>query len=438
MEIAVSNEELWFYGLTILLFLLISAFFSAAETALTAVSRPRIFQLVMDGNRCAEIVSRLRRNKESLIGAILLGNNAVNIAASAIATSLTIQLFGNSDEALALVTLIMTLLVVIFSEILPKTYAIQNAERVSLSLAPFIGLLVKWLYPITNGIQILIGIPLKLFGVDITKTNTLLSSTDLIRGTIELHHREGKMIKQERDMLGSILDLNDIEVNNVMVHRTRVETLDANLPVDVLIHQAVSTLHSRIPVWKDEPDNIVGVLHVKTLIKTLNENSGRIDSDKILSICIKPWFVPETTSLRSQLLAFRHQRQHLAFVVDEYGAWLGIVTLEDIIEEIVGDIDDEHDEAASLIQKIGEDIYLIGGGVTVRDINRQLDWNLPDDKASTLAGLFIQEAETLPAIGEQHDVHGFRFTVVERTPRRVTRLRVERLPDTKLPEDVEV
>jgi Mg2+/Co2+ transporter CorB len=327
---------------------------------------------------------------------------------------------------------------VAFSEILPKTYAIHNAERVSLALAPTINVLVKILYPITHGIQLMIRMPLKLCGVDMKKNETLISGTDLIRGTIELHHREGKMIKQERDMLGSILDLNDIEVKDIMIHRTRVEMLDAQLPVEVLTQRAVSTLHSRIPLWKDEPDNIVGVLHVKTLVKTLGENDGKIDSDKVLSICHKPWFVPETTSLRDQLLAFRSKKQHLAFVVDEYGAWLGIVTLEDIIEEIVGDIDDEHDETGSMVQKISDDAYLVSGGATVRDLNRQLDWNLPDSQASTIAGLLLHEAETIPAVGEQHDVHGFRFTVIEKAARRITRLRIERLPDTKLPEDVEV
>lgn len=431
----VSANELWFYGLAIFIFLLISAFFSAAETALTAMSRARIFQLVMDGNRRAEIASRLRRNKESLIGAILLGNNAVNIAASAIATSLAIQIFGNNDQALALVTVIMTVLVVVFSEILPKTYAIQNAERVSLALAPIVAVLVKLVYPITHAIQIFLRIPLRWFGVDNASSNIMISATDVIRGTIEMHHREGQMIKQERDMLGSILDLNDIEVKDVMVHRTHVEMLDASLPTDQLIQQVVGTLHSRIPVWEGEKDNIIGILHVKTLVKALNENNGRLTTEQILAICQKPWFVPETTSLRSQLLAFRHRRQHLAFVVDEYGAWQGIVTLEDIIEEIVGDIDDEHDEIASGIQKVTPTIYTVGGSVTVRDLNRHLDWTLPDDEASTVAGLLIHKAESIPSVGETLEFDGYRFTVVGRSNTKVTRLRIEKLPGTASPED---
>lgn len=420
-------DPLLFNGLIILLLLLFSAFFSASETAVTAISRARIFQLVMDGNKRAELASRLRRNKESLIGTVLLGNNAVNIAASAIATSLSIQLFGEGD-GLIIVTIVMTLLVVIFTEVLPKTYAIQNAERVSLALAPTLSVLVKLLYPITHCIQIFIRAVLKLFGVDINRQNTLISATDVIRGTIELHHREGQMIKQERDMLGSILDLNDIEVKDIMIHRTRCEMLDASMSTDAFIQHAVSLMHSRIPVWKNNPDNIVGVLHVKTLVATLNETAGQVDMDKVLSICHKPWFIPETTSLRDQLLAFRKRRQHLAFVVDEYGTWLGIVTLEDIIEEIVGDIHDEHDEAAGEIQKLSESAYVVGGALTVRDLNRQLDWNMPDDEASTIAGLLLHTAESIPSVGESYVVNNYRMTVLGRASTKVTRLKIEKLP----------
>jgi Mg2+/Co2+ transporter CorB len=431
------GDELLFYGLTILVFLLMSAFFSAAETAMTAVSRARLYQLVMDGNRRAQLVSKLRREKESLIGTVLLGNNAVNIAASAIATSLSIQLFG-SEGGLVLVTVAMTLLVVIFTEVLPKTYAIQNAERVSLALSPALNILVKLLYPITRVIQIFIQMLLRLFGVDITKSNTLISATDVIRGTIELHHREGRMIKQDRDMLGSILDLDDIEVKDVMIHRKEVEIISADLSAPELIKQAVSTMHSRIPIWKGEPDNIVGLLHVKDLVKSMSGKLGTLATEDILSICHKPWFIPETTDLRSQLIAFRQRKQHMAMVVDEYGAWQGIITLEDIIEQIVGDIDDEHDISEKNIQKTAENVYLIAGNTPLRDINRQLDWNLPDDDASTLAGLLIHDAETIPNVGEHFFAHGFRFTVVEKDDTQVTLLRLEKLTEASLPDDVEL
>lgn len=434
-------EELLFYGLTILLFLLISAFFSAAETAMTAISRARIYQLVMDGNKRAQTVSKLRREKESMISTVLLGNNAVNIAASALATTLSIKLFGN-ESGLVIVTVVMTLLVVIFSEVLPKTYAIQNAERASLALAPPLNLLVKLLHPITLSINYFIYVMLKFFGIDMNKNNSLLSATDIIRGTIELHHREGRMIKQDRDMLGSILDLNDIEVKEIMVHRKQVETINAEQPAEALVAEAVSTMHSRIPLWRGEPDNIVGVLHVKNLIKTLNEyhdtTGGTITGETILGLCSKPWFIPETTSLRDQLLAFRSRRQHFAFVIDEYGGWQGIVTLEDIIEEIVGDIDDEHDEVANHIHKINDTTYRVEGSVSVRDLNRHLGWNLPDEHAATIAGLVLHVAETIPPVGEQCEVKGYRLTVLKKDATQITSLHIEKLPDTTLPQDVEV
>lgn len=429
------DSELLYYVLTITLCLLISAFFSASETALTAISRARIYQLVMNGNKAAQIVSKLRREKESMISAILLGNNAVNIAASAIATAVAIHFFGDGN-GLVIVTLVMTLLIVIFSEILPKTYAIQNAERVSLALSPILNVIIMVLRPITLGINLLIRGLFKLFGVDMRDNNTLLSATDVIRGTIELHHREGMMIKQDRDMLGSILDLNDIEVREIAIHRKQVETLEADLPAEELIRQAVNTLHSRIPLWRGEPDNIIGLLYVKDLVKRLGTHQ-HINSEAILGMCKKPWFIPETTSLRDQLLAFRSKRQHFAFIVDEYGSWEGIVTLEDIIEEIVGEIDDEYDEAGNDIQKVSDHAYIVHGSVTVRDLNRQLDWKLPDENASTVAGLLIHEAQTIPAVGEYYEILGVGFTVLEKEAMQITRLRIETLPDTTQPDMME-
>ena len=431
------DDEIIFYGLTIFLFLLISAFFAAAETALTAVSRARIYQLVMSGNTRARTVSNLRKQKEAMIGTVLLGYNAVNIAASVLATSLSIKLFGDG-EGLVFTTIIMTFLVVIFTEVLTKTYAIHDAERASLALAAPLNFLVKLLYPITRFIQIFIQCLLRCVGVDITKTNTFVSATDVLRGTIELHHREGKMIKQDRDMLGSILDLNDIEVQEIMTHRMEVETLDADLPPDALVKKAVSTMHSRIPLWRNEPDNILGLLHVKDLIKIMGERQGELTTADIIKICKNPWFIPETTNLRDQLLAFRNKRQHFAFVVDEYGGWQGIVTLEDIIEEIVGDIEDEHDEAGDDIQKLSENKYLIDGGVSLRDLNRHLGWNLPDDEAATIAGLLIHEAETIPEIGENFNIHGFNCTVMEKSAMQITKLKIEKLPETLLNSDIEM
>jgi len=412
--------------------LLLSAFFSGSETAITAVSRARIYHLILEGNKRAQAVGNLRKKKEKLIGGIMIGNNTVNILASALATDLAIHRWGANGVFYA--TAIMTIVVVIFGEVLPKTYAIQNSEAAALRLAPAIAFVLKLLYPLNVALQLIIRNILKLFGIDITRSNSLSSASDVIRGTIELHHHEGKVIKQDRDMLGSILDMHDIEVGEIMAHRLTMETIDADLPADHIINLAVNSAHSRIPLWQGETDNIIGILHVKTLIKHLRETKSKLSNADLCRILVKPWFIPETTTIKSQLHAFRAERQHLALVVDEYGVLKGLVTLEDIIEEIVGRIDDEHDKhTLSEITPAGEDAYFVQGSMTIRDMNRELGWNLPDTEASTVAGLVIHEARLIPEIGEEFEFHQTRFTIIDKQINQITKLRIEKLtpPDTE-------
>jgi len=413
--------------LAIVVCLLVSAFFSISETAITAVSRARIYHLIMDGDKRAQAVGNLRKKKERLIGGIMLGNTMVNILGSALATALAIQVWGE-DHGVLYATIIMTTLIVIFAEVLPKTYAIQNAESTALHLASPLSFVLKILHPLNVALQFIIRNLLKLFGVDITRSNSLFSASDVIRGTIELHHHEGRVVKQDRDMLGSILDMREVAVSEIMAHRMNMETIDANLPANDIISQAVGSIHSRIPFWHDEPDNIIGVLHVKTLIKALRENGGKLDNQHIRRLLVRPWFIPETTTINSQLHAFRAQRQHLALVIDEYGVLQGLVTLEDIIEEIVGRIDDEHDRhITSDIVPIGKDSYMVNGGMTIRDLNREQGWNLPDDEAATIAGLVIHEAQFIPEIGEQFEFHNMRFAILDKKGNQITRLKIEKL-----------
>jgi len=405
-----------------------SAFFAGAETAVTGISKARLFSLIQEGNPRARKIGELHKDKEALIGSLLLGNSAVHILGSAMAASLAIKLVG--EDGVFYASAIMTVIVVTFGEVLPKTYAILNSESVTLRVSYVLWLCCRVLKPFTRVIQWIDYPFLWLLGVRDGKDRSLVSASDAIRGAIELHHHEGDVEKGDRDMLGSILDLSTRAVSEVMIHRSQVESIDVMLDPEQIISHAIASNHSRIPLWKDTHDNIVGILHLKDLLRLVRQQKIGITREMIRRIAQKPWFVPETTNLADQLTAFRSKRKHFACVVDEYGAWLGIVTLEDIIEEIVGEIDDEHDplEIAE-IMAYGEYAYRVAGTVTIRDINRQLDWDLPDSHAATVAGLVLHEARVIPDVNAVFEFFGYRFTIAEKRVNQVTQLLIERLRD---------
>ncbi|ANK80343.1 MAG: hypothetical protein TEF_05720 [Rhizobiales bacterium NRL2] len=405
----------------IVLLLVLSGFFSGSETALTAASRARMHHLGRLGNKRAVRVSRLVEQKENLIGSILLGNNLVNILASSLATSVLIVLVG--DAAVAVATIVMTLLVLIFSEVLPKTYAIRNPDGFALAVAPAIDFLVRMLSPAVYAVQFVVRLTLRALGAHRLADNDI-SVEDELKGTIELHAREGTVRKTAKDMLGSILELDDVDVSEVMMHRRRVVTLNADNPPEQIVADALASNHTRIPLWRGEREEIVGVLHARDLARELVKNDGDPSKLDIDEIAREPWFVPETTTLREQLNAFRRRHAHFALVIDEYGSLQGIVTLEDILEEIVGDISDEHDPVTAGIKPLPDGTYEIEGSVTIRDLNRRFDWNLPDEEATTIAGLVVYEAQALPDKGQIFRFHGFTFEVLERRRNRINRLRI--------------
>lgn len=408
--------------LAIFLLLAISAFFSGSETAVTAASAARMHAMEKQGDLRARLVNKLTNNSERLIGSVLIGNNLVNILASALATSLFLNLFGQAGVAYA--TLAMTALVVVFAEVLPKTYAIAYPDQVARAVAPILRVIVFVLAPISTVTLFVVKSILRLFGTNIGEDGALLSAHEEIRGAIDLHHKEGGVVKHDKDMLGGILDLTDLSVSDIMVHRTEMQTMNADDPAEKIVDFALKSPYTRLPLWKDEQDNFVGVLHAKDLLRALNKAKGETEKLDLLEIASPPWFVPDTTSLKAQLNAFLKRKAHFALVVDEYGEVMGLVTLEDILEEIVGDIADEHDTAASGVRPQPDGTINVDGTVPIRDLNRLMDWRLPDVEATTIAGLVIHEAQTIPDPGQAFTFYGFRFEVLRKRRNKITAIRI--------------
>jgi Mg2+/Co2+ transporter CorB len=411
--------------IAIFLLLLLSAFFSGSETALTAASKGRMKRLSREGKKGAKAAAELIEDRERFLGGILLGNNLVNILASAMATGVLIAAFGESGVFYA--TLIMTALILIFAELLPKTYAISKADRVALWVGPVIRLVVLVLDPLVAIVRKIVQLALKLFGVDLSQADRALVGPEEIRDTIDLQESEGEIRKADRDMLGSILDLDAVSVEDVMVHRKDMNMFDVSQPAGWLFEEVIKSPHTRLPLWKDNPENIVGVLHAKDVLRALKGKGMNADKLRISHIMTKPWFVPETTSLRNQLNSFLARRSHFALVVDEYGALMGLVTLEDILEEIVGDIADEHDFEAEGVELMADGAVAADGRLTIRDLNRHFDWELPDQEAVTIAGLVIQVAEIIPIVGQRFKAHGFEFEILGRQRNQITRVGVRPL-----------
>ena len=412
----------------IIALLVLSAFFSGSETALTAASRGKLRALADKGSRGAHGALGITEDRERLIGAVLLGNNLVNILAAALATSIFTHAFGDSGVALA--TLVMTLLVLVFAEVLPKTYAISNPERAARLVAPIIALVVYCLSPIVRAIRWYVRLTLRAFGVRVDPESSILAVQEEIAGTIALGHSEGAVPKDDRDRLLGALDLKDREVEEIMLHRSAIEMIDVDNDPATILAQCLGSSFTRLPVFKGEPENIIGVVHAKDLLRAVHALAEKSDINdfKVMDVAMEPYFVPETTPLDDQMREFLRRRAHFALVVDEYGALQGLITLEDILEEIVGEITDEHDtDGEPLLSKTEDGHCIVDGAMTIRDLNRATDWSLPDDDANTVAGLVIHESQSIPVAGQVFSFHGFRFEVLERLQNRITRLKIRPL-----------
>lgn len=420
MEEIVVNP--WLALLIIAACLCLSAFFSMGETAMSAASKARILALETAGDARAATINRLLAARERLIGAMLVGNNLVNVGVSAFTTSLLVGFFG--AEGVIYATLIMAILIIVFAEVLPKTLAILRPEQVALGIARPVSWSVAVFGPILMGIEAIVRGALRLFGIRIGADQNLLSHAEELRGTVNLMHKEGAFEKLDRDMVGGILDLKDLSVSDVMIHRTKMVTVDIGEPVDQLIRDVLAAPYTRIPIWRNSPENIIGILHGKDLLRALHAAGGDAAKVDVAALALPAWFVPDTTSLQDQLKAFLRRKTHFALVVDEYGEVMGLVTLEDIIEEIVGDIKDEHDVQVTGVRPQADGSVNVDGAVPVRDLNRAMDWRLPDEEATTIAGLVIHEARSIPEAGQTFTFHGFRFQVLRKQRNRITALKI--------------
>lgn len=414
--------EYWPLILVIFALIAASAFFSGSETALTAASRARMHSLSNQGDTRAGVVSLLIERRDRLIGALLIGNNLVNILASSLTTSLFLGLFGDSGVAIA--TLVMTVVLVIFSEVLPKSWAISSPDRFALTVAPFVRIFVLVVGPLSSLINFIVRSMLAIFGLSLSKEAPMLSAHEELRGAVDLLHREGAVVKADRDRLGGVLDLGELEVSDIMIHRTSMRGVNADDPPEVAVRTVLESPYTRMPLWRGSTDNIIGVVHAKDLLRALAEPNVEPNNLDIVKIAQKPWFVPDTTNLKDQLAAFLRRKVHFAVVVDEYGEVQGIVTLEDIIEEIVGDISDEHDLEIQGVRQEADGSIVVDGTVPIRDLNRALDWNLPDEEATTIAGLVIHESKSIPEERQAFTFYGKRFIVMKREKNRITKLRI--------------
>ena len=429
-----ANPVIWGFGVAILFLLIGSAFFSASETALTAASRAKLRNRADKGDSGAEAALAVTRDSDRLIGAILLGNNVMNILSASLATAMFTALFGSSGVAVA--TMVMTVLVLIFAEVMPKSYAIANPENLASIVARPMAVVMRILSPIVLVVRGIVRALLRLFGLQPEPGASMFSVREEIAGALSIGAESGTVEKEDRDRLLGALDLGNRTVDEIMKHRSEIQMVDADLPPATILDAVLSSPHTRLPIYKGERENVIGVVHAKDVLRAIHKSAYDGEGDPadavrdfdVMSVAMKPYFVPETTALDEQMREFLKRRAHFALVVDEYGSLRGLITLEDIIEEIVGDIADEHDTEASKELKPGPNgDYLVDGSMTIRDLNRALDWHLPDDEANTVAGLVIHMAQSIPAQGQVFSFHGYRFEVVTRKDNRITKLRIRPL-----------
>jgi len=415
----------WLALLAILICLALSFFLSGSEAALTAFSRSRMLRMQKAGNPNAIIVNQLFDAPERVFGTFLIGKIAVNAAVAVLVAALMLKWFGWLGIVYAIIVTVIT--IAVFTTALPAAIAINAPERVALSVARPVQGGVRVLGPVLVAIQGIVRFFLERLGVRPAEGAPVLSVREELRSAID---RNGSAELRGRDMSWGMLDLRELEVSDVMIHRTEMITVCVDDPPEDVVKAILGLPVTRIPLWSRRPDNFVGILHVRDLLVAVQEARGQLSKIDIVSLARPPWFVPTVRPLLEQLKAFRRRKTPLALVVDEYGELMGLVTLEDILEEIVGDIPDERETHLPGLWPQPDGSVHVDGGVPIRDLNRAMDWNLPDEGATTIAGLVIHEAQSIPDVGQTFTFYGFRFGVLLKDRNRITSLRIT--PLTKM------
>lgn len=401
----------------------ISALLAATETAITASSPGKIHKLKVDGNKRAKLVLEILKKKEKVIGTLLIGNSLMNTVCTTIATSIFINYLG--DHGTIVASAVMAFIIIVFGEVVPKAIAVAKAEQLALFMASTIVIFLKLLKPINILLDYTIKIFCFIFRINL---KTHISGAEEVRGVIEHYHQEGNVYKSDRDMLGGILDIRNMTVSEIMTHRSNIKDINIDLSNEIMIKDLLSSPNTRVPVWQDNRDNIIGIIHLKDLLRALHENNNDVRKINLRELLTTPWFIPENALVVHQLNAFRERNNHFACVVDEYGDLQGIITLEDILEEIVGPITDEHDHSNNEIIKLSDSEFIINGATTIRDINRELDWNLSDDDANTIAGLIIHKIARIPNQGEKIEIFNFRIIILQKIANRIESVKIKVMP----------
>jgi len=402
--------------------LVFSALVSCFETAITAASRARIHRLASHGSKRAKNLEILLNQREKVISVMLLANNVINIVASALTTSLLLEIFGEIGVVYA--TALLTIVVIVFGEILPKTIAIKSPESVALLFSYPITFLFKIFAPIVSVIQHIVNFPINLF---FGKEQEKEKEDDLeeIRDTVDLKAKEGTIFKYDKDLLDGVLDLSDTEISEIMVHRKNILSVNIELPVAEIVKQVTDLNYTRIPLWQGNKDNIVAILNVRKLLRALYLYKGDIEKFDLKIATSEAWFVPSTNSLRSQLFTFRKKKRRFALVVDEYGTLVGMITLEDILEEIVGEIKEQDNSVGNVIIKTRSGAYKIAGSALIRDINKKLGWKFAEgEDAYNLSTFIINNLDRVPEEREKFVIENYEIEVLKKRNNDLTLLQI--------------